>query len=459
MIILVVGNGGREAALTWKIKQSPLCEKVFVAPGNAGTRAMATNVDIKATDIKGLLQFALREKIDLTVVGPEDPLIAGIADMFHAHDLPIFGPTMRAAQMEGSKGAAKQVFQAANVPTAPFREFGDYDEALAYLRSRKVWPLVIKVDGPALGKGVYVCWNLQEAEAVLRAIMVDKKHGDSGNKVVIEDCLRGPEISAHAFCDGNTAVLLPLSRDHKRAKDGDKGDNTGGMGAVCPVPGLDVTRQRNLQLFIKQVIVDPIMTKLRVFGYPFAGCLYPGLMLSEEELEALRALQELDIAQIEHLDMDVARVLETNVRLGDPETQVLMRKLKSDSDLLPVLMACATGHLAEIPPLEYHPGYTVCVVLASAGYPGSYQKGHPITGIEEAEEIPGVVVFHAGTAQKDGQLVTSGGRVLEVTALRDTLDEALATVYEAVAKIHFEGKQFRTDIGQMSPVWQTYFGT
>ncbi len=418
--VLLVGGGGREHALAWRLKQSQRICRLCIAPGNVGTAKFGENIPIGATDINGLLDFAKSNKIGLTIVGPDDPLALGIVDQFQSHDLPIFGPTQRAAKIESSKVFSKTLMQSRHIPTADFCVFEDYGKALSYIRKHGA-PVVPKADGLALGKGARVCKTLKEAEDALHDIMVNRMYGDAGKKVVIEDFLEGLELSIHAFCSGRKFILFPPAQDHKPLNDNNEGPNTGGMGAYVPVPWV---KAETMQLIGKQ-IVSPILEGLFDLGRPFTGNLYPGTIMTA----------------------DGPKVLEYNARFGDPETQVYMRLLKTD--LLTILKACIEDRLEDVN-IEWHPGFAVCVVLASGGYPGEYKKGLPISGIQEAEKVPGVVVFHAGTALADGQLVTAGGRVLGVSAIGDTLQEARARAYAAAGRIHFEGVYYRKDIGQQS---------
>jgi len=417
--VLVVGSGGREHAIAWKLSQSPRIGKLYVAPGNGGTHNVAENVKIEPTDFTGLINFALNNSIDLTVIGPDDPLAMGIVDVFQSHGLRIFGPTRAMAQIEASKAFAKRLMLENNVPTAPFRIFREYQNALTYLRQHGA-PIVIKASGLALGKGAYPCKTLTEAEQALSEIMVKRAYKDAGDEVIVEEFLDGQEISIHALCDGQTSILLPTAQDHKPIFDGDQGKNTGGMGTITPVPWItDQTLQE-----LNQKIVRPTLEALSKKSIGFRGCLYPGLKMTNQG----------------------PKVLEFNARLGDPETQSYVRLLRTD--LLDVLDACVDGKLVDLK-LQWHSGFAVCIVLASEGYPGKYKKGIPIFGINEAEKITGITVFHAGTTH-NGQLVTSGGRVLGVTAIGKTLKEALNQAYEAVALIQFQGKYYRRDIGAKS---------
>ncbi len=446
--ILIIGGGGREHALAWKLKQSPKVGKIYVAPGNGGTAQVAENIDIKATDIDALADFAEKKKIDLTVVGQDDPLALGIVNKFKKRKLLIWGPTQAAARIEASKAFAKDLMQKANIPTARFQVFSNYDHALKYLETIKA-PIVIKASGLALGKGVTVCKTMTEAKAALKAAMVEKVFGDAGNDVVIEEFLQGPEFSIHAFCDGKNFQLLPSAQDHKPIFDDGKGPNTGGMGTIAPVPWVN----QNLLNTVANTIVTPILKALKKESSPFMGLLYPGLILTD----------------------DGPKVIEFNCRFGDPEMQSLMRLMKTD--LFDVLMASVEGTLDKIK-IEWHPGFACCIVLASGGYPGKYEKGLPITGIEQAEKLGDIVIFHAGTAtsprpsphdlsassrspraesRDEGRaaegrerLVTNGGRVLGVTAIADDLQSALNKAYAAVNLINFDGMHYRTDIGQQS---------
>ncbi len=414
--VLIIGGGGREHALAWKLTQSLRIGKLYVAPGNGGTRDIAENIAIEATDTRGLARFAEENSIDLTVVGPDDPLALGVVDVFQSRDLRIFGPTRAAAQIEASKAFAKRLMRDSDIPTAPFRIFRKHESALEYVRKHGA-PIVIKASGLALGKGAYPCRTLAKAEKALAEIMLERAYKQAGNEVIVEEFLNGQEVSIHALCDGKTSILLPTAQDHKPIFDDDKGKNTGGMGTIAPVPW--VTNQ--ILLDINEQIVRPTLQVLAKKGKPFIGLLYPGLKMTDEG----------------------PKVLEFNARFGDPEMQSYMRLLKTD--LLDVLDACVDGKLADLA-VEWNSGFAVCIVLASGGYPGKYKMGIPISGIAEAEKIPGVVVFHAGT-KYDGQLQTSGGRVFGVTAIGGVLKEALDQAYEAVRRIKFKGMQFRKDIG------------
>jgi len=418
MKILVVGNGGREHALAWKIAQSPRAERVFVAPGNAGTASDAQNVEIGATDVPKLVAFAKQNQIDLTVVGPESVLAAGLVDAFQKEGLRAFGPSRTAADLETSKVFCKNLLRHADVPTADYRVFRDAKAAITYLKDRDDTPVVVKADGLAAGKGVVVCDNREQALAAVDQIGVQKEFGEAGNQIVIEERLHGHEVSVLAITDGHTLLTLPACQDHKRAYDGDKGPNTGGMGAYCPTPLVtDQLLQR-----VEEKILVPTIHQMKRSRRPFRGVLYAGLMITSQGVE----------------------VLEYNVRFGDPECQPLLMRLKSD--LLDLLEATVDGGLDEIPPPEWDPRPAICVVMASEGYPGKYEVGQPVRGLDEAAKVPDVKVFHAGTAMRDGQVVTNGGRVLGVTALGSSISGAKLQAYTAVKSIRFSGAWCRKDI-------------
>jgi phosphoribosylamine--glycine ligase len=414
--VLIIGGGGREHALAWKIHQSPTLGQLYLAPGNAGTALLGENVSISVTNVTALVAFAKEHQVGLTVVGPDDALAAGIVDAFQAAGLRIFGPTHAAAQVEASKSFAKDLMMAREIPTARYETFTNLENAKAYASKQK-FPLVVKASGLALGKGVYIAADLKEAEHALDDIMRHKIFGESGSSVVIEEFLTGPEVSIHAFCDGHRAVLFPPAQDHKRIGTGDTGPNTGGMGTYAPVPWV----HDGFMSEVRVQVLRPILAGLKAHGSPFTGVLYPGLLLTKKGI----------------------KVLEFNARFGDPETQTYMRLLQTD--LLEILNACATASLSDV---DIKWGYrsAITIVVASGGYPGKYQTGLPITGIEDAESDEDVVVFHAGTKMQSGQLVTNGGRVLGVTATARNLREAQKKAYAAVKKIHFEGMQYRTDI-------------
>ncbi len=417
MNVLIVGGGGREHALAWKIAQSPKVTALFCAPGNPGTAQVATNVNLQADDLDGLLQFALDQSIDLTVVGPEQPLVLGLADRFQEKRLKVFGPSAKAAQLEGSKAFSKNLMQKYGIPTAAYAAFDHADAARAYLKGKG--PQVVKADGLAAGKGVFVCAGEAEAVDAVRRIMNDKIFGESGNRIIIEERLEGQEVSLLAFTDGTTVLPMEVAQDHKPAFDGDTGPNTGGMGACSPAPVFTPE--------LKQQVIDrvmlPAVNGMRAEGIPYQGVLYAGLMITT----------------------DGPKVLEFNARFGDPETQPIMMRM--DSDIVPVLEACANGTL-DTCSLEWKPGAAVCVVMASEGYPGSYDKGRPISGLDQANSLPGVSVFHAGTKQDGDIIVTNGGRVLGVTALGGNVQMAIVKAYQAVGKIKWPGVHYRTDIGQ-----------
>ncbi|MBC7340016.1 MAG: phosphoribosylamine--glycine ligase [Firmicutes bacterium] len=416
MRVLVVGGGGREHALVWKLAQTGTVGGLFCAPGNAGTAALGTNVDIAATDVGGLRDFAVREGIGLTVVGPEDPLVAGIGDAFAAAGLRLFGPSRQAARLEGSKAFAKEFMARHGIPTAPFEVFDDAARARDYIRARP-GPVVVKADGLAAGKGAFVCSTTEEALQAVTDLMERGMLGVAGRTVVVEDRLEGEELSVLALCDGESFMLLPPARDHKRAFDGDAGPNTGGMGAFAPVP-----LPPGLLEEVRDRVIAPAVRGMAREGCPYRGILYAGLMLTR----------------------DGPAVLEFNCRFGDPETQVILPLL--DEDLAELLAAAASDRLPARP-LRLHNRYAVCVVVASGGYPGPYRRGLPIAGLERAAEVPGVVIFEAGTAcDAGGRLVTSGGRVLGVTGCGRSLAEARERAYRACARISFEGMHYRRDI-------------
>jgi phosphoribosylamine--glycine ligase len=430
--VLVVGSGGREHALAWALSRSPRTKQVYVAPGNAGTewpentnakglqpRAMSQNVPVHAEDIPALLQFAEREQIDLTVVGPEVPLSMGIVDEFQAAGLRIFGPTKAAAQLESSKAFAKKFMKQHGIPTAEYGAFTDFEAARAFVHDFGK-PVVVKADGLAAGKGVIVCDDVAQAEDALRRIMLDQEFGAAGGTVVVEERLEGEELSVLAFCDGKTAAIMPPARDHKRVFDHDEGPNTGGMGAYC-----DETSQLTPHLLdeITSTIIRPVLSGMADKDTPYVGVLYAGLMLNGKKV----------------------KVLEFNCRFGDPETQVIVPLFAHNTDLDDMLTASIDGRLSSyfLTPAS---AASATVALTSPGYPGEYPKGLPISGLGDVPED--VIVFHAGTAKKDGQVVTNGGRVLNVTAMGNTLEEAVNRAYAGVEKIHFEGMHYRKDIGR-----------
>lgn len=417
MNILVVGSGGREHALAWKIAKSDLVKKIYCAPGNAGTAAIAQNVDIGSEDIEALAQFALDNGIDLTVVGPEAPLAEGIVDLFESKGLKAFGPGKAAAQLESSKTFAKHIMEKYGIPTAQGKTFTDIEGAKAYVKQLGA-PLVVKADGLAAGKGVFVCASEEEALKAVDSLMNDVIFGDAGTKVVVEECLKGEEASFIALTDGKTVLPLPTSQDHKRAFDNDQGPNTGGMGAYSPAPVLDFMLRRRAM----DEVMIPAVKGMASEGTPFKGVLYAGLMIHGNEI----------------------KVLEFNVRLGDPETQPILMRLKSD--LVPLMEACVEGTLHKFK-TEIDPRSTLCVVMAAGGYPGSYDKGAVIDGLDDAAALSDTTVFHAGTALKEGQVTANGGRVLGVTALGDTVKDAMDKAYEACEKISWKDSFYRKDIG------------
>jgi len=417
MRILVIGGGGREHTLVWKISQSPMVEKIFCATGNAGTRDLAEPVPIDAEDIHALADFARDNDIDLTVVGPEGPLVKGITDEFENRGLAVFGPSKAAAQLEGSKVFSKNLMNKYNIPCARGKAFTDPAKAKAYARFLGA-PCVVKADGLAAGKGVIICATLEEADQAIDDMILEKQFGDAGATVVVEECLTGEEASFIAFTDGKTVLPLPESQDHKRALDNDEGLNTGGMGAYSPAPVLD----HLLRTKAMNEVMIPAVQGMAKEGTPFKGVLYAGLMV----------------------DKDRIKVLEFNTRLGDPEAQPILMRLKND--IVPLLEACCNGTLHQHA-IQIDPRAALCVVVASGGYPGAYEKGHAIQGLDAAGKVTDTMVFHAGTTMDGDKVVTSGGRVLGVTSLGDTVQQAIDTAYEACAKISFSGHFYRKDIG------------
>lgn len=416
MNILVIGSGGREHALVWKIHQSPRVKQIFCAPGNPGMAGMAQCVPIPAEDIPGLLTFAVEQKIDLTVVGPEVPLAAGIVDFFSAKGLKIFGPSAKAAELEASKAFAKDLMLRYGIPTARGQSFTDLNPALAFAEALK-GQVVVKADGLAAGKGVVVCYSLEEAQAAIRSMLGDKVFGDAGATILVEERLDGEEASILALTDGKTVLALPSSQDHKAVFDGDKGPNTGGMGAYSPAPVVDLFMQRKI---MKEVML-PAVKAMAKEGRPFKGVLYAGLMIHKDQI----------------------RVLEFNARFGDPETQPLMMRIQSD---LVDLMEAVVEERLDTCTLKVDPRVAVCVVMAAGGYPGSYAKGEKILGLEKAGKHPDAVVFHAGTARDQEHIVTNGGRILGITALGNTVQEARKQAYAAVSDISFNKCHYRKDI-------------
>ncbi|MFA6520285.1 MAG: phosphoribosylamine--glycine ligase [Candidatus Paceibacterota bacterium] len=416
--ILIIGSGGREHSIGWKVKQSLRAGDIFFAPGNAGTSKLGTNVDLKATDIKGLLDFAKKEKIDLTLALPDDPLALGIVDTFKDAGLRIWGPTKAAARLEWSKAFSKEFMAKNGLPTAKFEIFNDYENAKRYAASEML-PLVIKASGLALGKGVIICETREDVDKTLEEIFIKKVFGDAGREIVIEKFLAGPEISIHAFSDGKNYLMFPPSQDHKKIGEGDTGLNTGGMGTIAPLPFVS----QELVKEIEENIVLKTISSMAGMSTPFAGVLYPGLMLTK----------------------DGPKILEYNARFGDPETQTYMRLL--DSDILDIFDACIDGTLDKIE-VKWTKLFACTVILASGGYPGNYEKGKIISGIKDAELFSDIVIFHAGTKIENDNLVTNGGRVLGISASGNTLEEALNKAYAAIEKISFEGMQYRKDIGE-----------
>jgi len=417
MKVLVIGGGGREHAIIWKLAQSKKVTEIYCAPGNAGIMEIASCVDISATDIEGLLDFALKKAIDLTVVGMDDPLMLGVVDIFESKGLRIFGPRKNAAILEGSKVFAKDLMKKYNIPTAGYEVFEDPDLAKAYLKTCS-YPTVLKADGLALGKGVLICETEEEALAGVDEIMISQKFGDAGKVMVVEEFMTGPEVSVLSFCDGEHVLPMVSAQDHKRAFDNDEGPNTGGMGTFSP----SRYYTEDMHETAIKTIFEPSLKAMKAEGRSFTGIIFFGLMLTPQGI----------------------KVLEYNARFGDPEAQVVLPKLKTD--LFDVLEAAIDGRLDEIE-LEWDSRPTVCVVMASGGYPIAYEKGYTITGLELQKKKDDVVVFHAGTNKEDDRVVTSGGRVLGVTAFGESMKDARKTAYDAVAEIEFEHKQYRTDIG------------
>jgi len=417
MKVLVIGSGGREHALVWKLAQSTQVKSILCAPGNGGISEIADCIEADVNDTEGLLGLAKSEKVDLTVVGPENPLAQGIVDRFEGAGMPVFGPSMKGAAIEASKIFSKELMAEHGIPTAGFRTFADHDEAVRYIRSIDA-PFVIKADGLCAGKGAYVIHDRGEAEKVLQDLMVRKIYGAAGSRIVVEEFLPGVEASYLAFTDGKTILPMLPSQDHKPLLDDDKGPNTGGMGAYTPIPFVDEAIDGR----IRNEIMMPTIAALRSKGIVYKGVLYGGLMIRNGN----------------------PFVIEFNARLGDPETQPILFNM--ESDIVPILMACIEGRLAEVPPIRWKPGVSVCVVLASKGYPDKPEKGIEIKGLQELRGRENVMVFHAGTKKTGDTFYTSGGRVLGVTATGGTYEEAVKTAYDAVACIEFEGMQYRKDI-------------
>jgi len=419
MKVLVIGGGGREHALVWKISKSPKVSKIFCAPGNAGISRIAECVSIRADDVQGLLSFVKHNKIDVTVVGPEAPLVLGISDAFRSEGLKIFGPSKAASKLEGSKAFSKNIMLKYNIPTAEAGVFTDYDNAIEYIR-KKGTPIVIKADGLAAGKGVIVATNEKEAADAVKAMMIDMVYGDAGKMIIIEECLTGEEASFLVFTDGRDIIPMPLSKDHKRVFDDDKGPNTGGMGAYSPVPGIS----DEMYLRIMDDIIVPVIEGLEREGYKYEGVLYTGLMITR----------------------DGPRVLEFNCRFGDPEAQPIIMRLSSD---IMEIIEGVVGRRLGMVNVKWSDSASVCVVMASGGYPDKYRNGKIISGLNDVAGMDDVMVFHAGSAYNNENIVTAGGRVLGVTALGEDIGKAKEKAYEAVGKIYFDGMQYRKDIGRV----------
>ena len=418
MKILIVGSGGREHAIAWAAAKSPKADKIYCAPGNAGIAEFAECVNIGAMEFDKLASFAKEKEIDLTIIGMDDPLVGGIVDVFEAEGLRVFGPRKNAAIIEGSKAFSKDLMKKYNIPTASYENFTDPEKALAYLETVKM-PIVLKADGLALGKGVLICSTLEEAKAGVKTLMLDKQFGDAGNEIVIEEFMTGREVSVLAFCDGKTIKCMTSAQDHKRAKDGDQGLNTGGMGTFSPSPFYT----KEVEEFCEKHVYQPTMDAMAAEGRPFTGILFTGLMLTE----------------------DGPKVLEYNARFGDPEAQVVLPRMKND--IIEVMEACIDGKLSDIT-LEFEDNAAVCVVLASDGYPEKYEKGFEIKGLDTFKEKVGYYVFHAGTKFDGDKIVTNGGRVLGVVAKGGDLKEARRNAYEATEWIDFANKYKRNDIGK-----------
>ncbi len=418
MKVLVIGGGGREHAIVQKISKSPKVEMVFCAPGNAGIAGLAECVDIAVDDFVGLADFAERENIDLTVVGPDDPLVGGIVDVFEERGLRVFGPRGKAALIEGSKAFSKDLMKKYHIPSAAYETFEEASRAIEYLKQCR-YPIVLKADGLALGKGVLICDSYAEAVQGVKQIMEDKQFGSAGDRLVVEEFMTGREVSVLAFCDGSHILPMTSAQDHKRAKDGDQGLNTGGMGTFSPSPFYT----EEIDAFCRKQIYQPTMDAMKAEGRDFVGILFVGLMLTE----------------------DGPKVLEYNARFGDPETQVVLPRMKND--IVEIFEACIDGKLEDIT-LAFEDNAAVCVVLASEGYPEHYEKGYPITGLEHFKGKEDYLVFHAGTKQSDSDIVTNGGRVLGVTATGKDLKEARRKAYEATSWIFFDNKYMRNDIGK-----------
>ncbi len=418
MKILIVGSGGREHAIAWKVAQSKLADKIYCAPGNAGIEEYAECVDIKATELEKLADFAEKEQVDLTIIGMDDPLVAGIVDIFEEKGLRIFGPRKKAAMIEGSKAFSKELMKKYNIPTAAYETFDNPHKAISYLETSD-YPIVLKADGLALGKGVLICKDFKEAKAGVKAILEDKQFGQAGDLLVIEEFMAGQEVSVLAFCDGTNIKTMTSAQDHKRAKDGDQGLNTGGMGTFSPSPFYT----KEIHEYCMNTIYKPTMEAMKMEGRDFVGILFFGLMLTEKG----------------------PKVLEYNARFGDPETQVVLPRMKND--IVEVFEACIDGRLGDIQ-LEFEDNAAVCVVLASEGYPEYYEKGFSIYGLENFKNKDSYYVFHAGTQKSSEGIITNGGRVLGITATGTNLKEARKNAYEATQWVDFKNKYMRNDIGK-----------
>lgn len=418
MKVLIVGSGGREHAIAWKVAQSPKVDKIYCTPGNAGIAQVAECVPIGAMEFEKLAAFAKEQEIDLTVIGMDDPLVGGVVDVFEAEGLRVFGPRKNAAILEGSKAFSKDLMKKYHIPTAAYENFNSPEAALAYLETAKM-PIVLKADGLALGKGVLICNTLEEAKAGVKELMLDKHFGNAGNTIVIEEFMTGREVSVLSFVDGDTIKIMTSAQDHKRAKDGDQGLNTGGMGTFSPSPFYTA----EVDDFCQKHIYQPTVDAMKAEGRTFKGIIFFGLMLTEEG----------------------PKVLEYNARFGDPETQVVLPRMKND--IVDVFEACVDGTLDQIE-LDFEENAAVCVVLASDGYPEHYEKGYPIEGLDNFKENDGYYVFHAGTKMAGDKFVTNGGRVLGVTAKGADLKQARANAYAATEWIQFENKYKRNDIGK-----------
>ena len=419
MKVLIVGSGGREHAIAWSVAKSPKVDKIYCAPGNAGISEYAECVSIGAMEFEKLADFAEEKQIDLTIIGMDDPLVGGVVDVFEARGLKVFGPRKNAAILEGSKAFSKDLMKKYNIPTAGYENFDDPQKALEYLRTQAKFPIVLKADGLALGKGVLICNSLEEAEAGVKEIMEDKKFGSAGNTMVVEEFMTGREVSVLSFVDGKTIRTMTSAQDHKRAKDGDQGLNTGGMGTFSPSPFYT----EEVDAFCNKYIYQPTVDAMAAEGRPFVGIIFFGLMLTEEG----------------------PKVLEYNARFGDPEAQVVLPRMKTD--IIEVMEACVNGTLDQVE-LEFEDNAAVCVVLASDGYPVKYEKGIPMYGFENFKDKDGYYCFHAGTRFDGDQIVTNGGRVLGITATGKDLKEARKNAYEATEWIQFSNKYMRHDIGK-----------